>query len=393
MDERKIERAIEALSDDHFRTGSLTEDQVNRVLDKRGLSPEEGLTVRRQLEQLGLVSDPAEVGLAAVDLATTTNAPRANYRVDDDRRASAHGLLRKYLNEISSSKLLTPNEEIELARRIKVGGDASHLDKDDLLVQRQIKAGQAANDRMIQSNLRLVVSVAKAYARISGLDILDLVQEGTLGLMKAVERFDHTLGFRFSTYATWWIRQAITRGIANRGRMIRLPVHVTETLRKIRKVRRALRHERGRPPTVDEIAQQLGIPAAKVHFLQELREPISIEQPAGRDADTPIKDLVAGKVAPDADDLLVEKELARTVDEVLETLTPRQREVMELRFGLKDGTPRTLQEVGDMYGVTRERIRQIEAVALKRLRHPSRAQLLAAFVGEDTELSTEQDDD
>ena len=262
-----------------------------------------------------------------------------------------------YLKEIGRVPLLTPEEEIELAIRI--------ADND-----------QEAKDRLTKANLRLVVSIAKRYVG-RGMMFLDLIQEGNLGLIKSVDKFDYTKGFKFSTYATWWIRQAITRAIADQGRTIRIPVHMVETINKVKKTSNMLLHRDGKDPTPEDIAKELGMGVDKVRdILRISQEPVSLETPIGEEEDSHLGDFIPDDDALSPADAAAMTFLKTKVNDVLETLTPREAEVLRLRFGLKDGTQQTLEEVGNAFGVTRERIRQIEAKALRKLRHPSRSKHL-----------------
>ena len=266
-----------------------------------------------------------------------------------------------YLKEIGRVPLLSPEEEIELAQRMSSGDPY-------------------AKKRLSEANLRLVVSIAKRYVG-RGMMFLDLIQEGNLGLIKAVDKFDYTKGFKFSTYATWWIRQAITRAIADQARTIRIPVHMVETINKVKKTNSQLLHENGRDPTAEEIAARLEMPVDKVReILRVAQEPVSLETPIGEEEDSHLGDFIPDDDAPapaDAASMLLLKE---QLNDVLRTLTPREAKVLALRFGLEDGHPHTLEEVGSEFGVTRERIRQIEAKALRKLRHPSRARHLKGFM-------------
>ena len=262
-----------------------------------------------------------------------------------------------YLKEIGRVPLLTSDEESELARRI--------LDGDE-----------EASQRLVEANLRLVVSIAKRYLG-RGMQFLDLIQEGNLGLMKAVEKFDHTKGFKFSTYATWWIRQAITRAIADQARTILIPVHMGETINKIKKASSQLLHENGHEPTVEEIADYLNTPIDKIReAMRASQEPVSLETPIGEEEDSHLGDFIPDESALTPQEAAAQAMLKEQLNSVLATLTPREEKVIRLRFGLDDGRPRTLEEVGDEFEVTRERIRQIEAKALRKLRHPSRSKKL-----------------
>ena len=266
-----------------------------------------------------------------------------------------------YLKEIGRVPLLTPEEEIELAVRI--------MDGDEY-----------AKKRLSEANLRLVVSIAKRYVG-RGMQFLDLIQEGNLGLIKAVEKFDYTKGFKFSTYATWWIRQAITRAIADQARTIRIPVHMVETINKVKKVSSQLLHKNGHEPSAEEISQELDMPVDKVREIMRVaQEPVSLETPIGEEEDSHLGDFIPDDEAPAPADAASHTLLKEQLGEVLSTLTPREAKVLRLRFGLEDGRPRTLEEVGKEFDVTRERIRQIEAKALRKLRHPSRSKNFMVFL-------------
>ena len=266
-----------------------------------------------------------------------------------------------YLKEIGRVPLLSSDEETELAKRI-ANGDI------------------AAKKRLSEANLRLVVSIAKRYLG-RGMQFLDLIQEGNLGLIKAVDKFDHTKGFKFSTYATWWIRQAITRAIADQARTIRIPVHMVETINKVKKISSQLLHQNGHEPTAEEIAEVINMPTDKVRAIMRVaQEPVSLETPIGEEEDSHLGDFIPDEDAPAPQDAASHTLLKEQLAEVLATLTPREEQVLKLRFGLKDGRSRTLEEVGEEFHVTRERIRQIEAKALRKLRHPSRSKKLKDFL-------------
>ena len=266
-----------------------------------------------------------------------------------------------YLKEIGRVPLLSPEEEIELAIRIMDGDEK-------------------AKKRLSEANLRLVVSIAKRYVG-RGMQFLDLIQEGNLGLIKAVEKFDYTKGFKFSTYATWWIRQAITRAIADQARTIRIPVHMVETINKVKKVSSQLLHKNGHEPTAEEIADELDMPVDKVREIMRVaQEPVSLETPIGEEEDSHLGDFIQDDEAPAPADAASHTLLKEQLGDVLSTLTAREEKVLRLRFGLEDGRPRTLEEVGKEFDVTRERIRQIEAKALRKLRHPSRSKKLKDFL-------------
>ena len=266
-----------------------------------------------------------------------------------------------YLKEIGRVPLLSAEEEVELAIKMSQGD-------------------VAAKKRLSEANLRLVVSIAKRCVG-RGMQFLDLIQEGNLGLIKAVEKFDHTKGFKFSTYATWWIRQAITRAIADQARTIRIPVHMVETINKVKKVNSQLLHENGHEPTNEQIAEKLEMPVEKVREIMRVaQEPVSLETPIGEEEDSHLGDFIPDEDAPAPSDVASHTMLKEQLAEVLSTLTPREEKVLRLRFGLEDGRSRTLEEVGKEFNVTRERIRQIEAKALRKLRHPSRSKKLKDFL-------------
>ncbi len=266
-----------------------------------------------------------------------------------------------YLKEIGRVPLLSADEEVDLAVRMSQGDEA-------------------ARKRLSEANLRLVVSIAKRYVG-RGMQFLDLIQEGNLGLIKAVEKFDHTKGFKFSTYATWWIRQAITRAIADQARTIRIPVHMVETINKVKKVNSQLLHQNGHEPSSEQIAAELDMPVEKVREIMRVaQEPVSLETPIGEEEDSHLGDFIADDDSPAPSDVASHTLLKEQLEEVLSTLTPREEKVLKLRFGLEDGRSRTLEEVGKEFNVTRERIRQIEAKALRKLRHPSRSKRLKDFL-------------
>ncbi len=272
--------------------------------------------------------------------------------------------VRLYLREIGRIKLLSTDDEIKLARQIMAGGTA----------------GDKAKRKLVQANLRLVVSIAKKYVG-RGMLFLDLIQEGNLGLIRAAEKFDHERGFKFSTYATWWIRQAITRAIADQARTIRIPVHMVETINKLKKVTRRLSQERSRKPTEEELAAEMGISVLKLREIVKIaQEPLSLETPIGKEEDSRLGDFIEDSAADAPIKTVASELLKEDLAEVLCTLSPRERDVLRLRFGMDDGRQRTLEEVGQLFGVTRERIRQIEAKALRKLRHPNRRKKLEEYV-------------
>ncbi|MBQ7315179.1 MAG: RNA polymerase sigma factor RpoD [Clostridia bacterium] len=269
--------------------------------------------------------------------------------------------VRMYLKEIGKIPLLTPEQETYLAEQIVLGN-------------------QQAKDELITANLRLVVSIAKRHVG-KGMYFLDLIQEGNLGLIKAVEKFDHSKGYKFSTYATWWIRQAISRAIADQARTIRIPVHMVETIHKVSRTARQLLQDLGREPTTDEIAEKLGMTAERVREIMKIaQDPVSLETPIGEEEDSHLGDFVEDNDSPAPSDSASYSLLREQLCNILRTLTPREEQVIKLRFGLEDGRPRTLEEVGKQFQITRERIRQIEAKALRKLRHPSRSKTLKDYL-------------
>ena len=298
--------------------------------------------------------------------------------------------VRMYLKEIGKVPLLDPNEEIELAQKMSAGNLAQEqldsLESGDLdpvalkELQRLAKAGERAKQKLAEANLRLVVSIAKRYVG-RGMLFLDLIQEGNLGLIKAVEKFDYTKGYKFSTYATWWIRQAITRAIADQARTIRIPVHMVETINKVIRVSRQLLQELGHDPSPEEIAEEMNMPVDKVREIMKIaQEPVSLETPIGEEEDSHLGDFIPDEGASEPSEAASFTLLKEQLVDVLSTLTPREEKVLKLRFGIEDGRTRTLEEVGKEFNVTRERIRQIEAKALRKLRHPSRSKKLKDFL-------------
>ncbi|MBC7345926.1 MAG: RNA polymerase sigma factor RpoD [Clostridia bacterium] len=340
------------------KQGTLTYEQIMDALQGIELTPEQIEAIYDQLAQMGIEVLPEEKEIqelekaAQEDLEGDLSLPEG-ISLDDP--------VRMYLKEIGRIPLLTPEEEIELAKRIEQGDEE-------------------AKRRLAEANLRLVVSIAKRYVG-RGMLFLDLIQEGNLGLIKAVEKFDYRKGYKFSTYATWWIRQAITRAIADQARTIRIPVHMVETINKLIRVSRELLQELGREPTVEEIAHEMEVPVERVREIMKIaQEPVSLETPIGEEEDSHLGDFIEDEDAPAPAEAASYRLLKEQLEEVLDTLTPREEKVLRLRFGLDDGRSRTLEEVGQEFGVTRERIRQIEAKALRKLRHPSRSKKLKDYL-------------
>lgn len=297
--------------------------------------------------------------------------------------------VKDYLKQIGRVNLLNAEQEVDLSERIEAGLYAQHLldtesDKMDFKRRRELKwaanDGKLAKDHLLEANLRLVVSLAKRYTG-RGMLFLDLIQEGNLGLIRAVEKFDWKKGFKFSTYATWWIRQAITRAMADQARTIRVPVHMVEVINKLSRVQRQMLQDLGREPTPDELARELDMPVEKVQEVQKYgREPISLHTPLGEDGDSEFGDLIEDTDAIAPSDAVAFSLLQEQFKQVLETLSPREAGVIKMRYGLEDGQPKTLDDIGRVYGVTRERIRQIESKTMSKLRHPSRSQTLRDFL-------------
>ncbi len=334
----------------------------------------------------------AEITVPRVSSKTKTARTR-KYNSDNSVAMLTGDPVRMYLKEIGKVSLLTAAEEVDLAMKIEAGVEAmAQLDaseeeggvplerRERRRLSRIEQVGLDAKQQLIEANLRLVVSIAKRYVG-RGMLFLDLIQEGNLGLIRAVEKFDYTKGFKFSTYATWWIRQAITRAIADQARTIRIPVHMVETINKLVRIQRQLLQSLGREPTPEEIAEEMGLTPERVREIQKIsQEPVSLETPIGEEEDSQLGDFIeddAAVVPPDAASFsMLQEQLAKT----LEGLAERERKVITLRFGLEDGHPRTLEEVGREFGVTRERIRQIESKTLAKLRHPSRSQKLKDYL-------------
>lgn len=341
---------------DFFKDQSLEVEQMEKVLDFLEASGVDVLRISGNDEELILdddadiekMDDEEEIELDKIDLSVPEGV-------------SIEDPVRMYLKEIGKVSLLTADEEIELAKRMEQGDEE-------------------AKKRLAEANLRLVVSIAKRYVG-RGMLFLDLIQEGNLGLIKAVEKFDYRKGYKFSTYATWWIRQAITRAIADQARTIRIPVHMVETINKLIRVSRQLLQELGREPQPEEIAKEMDTSVDRVREIMKIaQEPVSLETPIGEEEDSHLGDFIEDQDAPAPADAASFTLLREQLEEVLETLTVREKRVLELRFGLEDGRSRTLEEVGQHFGVTRERIRQIEAKALRKLRHPSRSKRLKDFL-------------
>lgn len=356
--DKKPANPLKTLLDLGKSKGQLSSKEILDVLGDE-LDPEQIEKIYDALESNGIeiIEDTEDLSLDDLNI---------NENSDDDSEPAPDGVsiddpVKIYLKEIGRVPLLSPDEEVDLAIRISQGD-------------------VAAKKRLSEANLRLVVSIAKRYLG-RGMQFLDLIQEGNLGLIKAVEKFDHTKGFKFSTYATWWIRQAITRAIADQARTIRIPVHMVETINKVKKVSSQLLHQNGHKPSADDIAAELDMPVDKVREIMRVaQEPVSLETPIGEEEDSHLGDFIPDDDAPAPQDAASHTLLKEQLSDVLSTLTSREEKVLRLRFGLEDGRSRTLEEVGREFNVTRERIRQIEAKALRKLRHPSRSKKLKDFL-------------
>ena len=369
--QRSREERLSNLIEKGKKAGKLTLKEIADVIDGLNLSQEqmdrfydtlEELNIETVGEDLPPIDDddllPALDELEEIDEVTEEEIAEADSMADS---YSTDDPVRMYLKEIGKVNLLTQEEEIELAVRMSQGDEE-------------------AKRRMAEANLRLVVSIAKRYVG-RGMLFLDLIQEGNLGLIKAVEKFDYTKGYKFSTYATWWIRQAITRAIADQARTIRIPVHMVETINKVIRVSRQLLQELGHDPSAEEIAAEMNIPVEKVRdILKIAQEPVSLETPIGEEEDSHLGDFIPDEDASEPSEAASFSLLKEQLMSVLATLTPREEKVLRLRFGIEDGRTRTLEEVGKEFNVTRERIRQIEAKALRKLRHPSRSKKLRDFL-------------
>jgi RNA polymerase nonessential primary-like sigma factor len=313
--------------------------------------------------------------------------PEATTELDLDAQGPAADLVRVYLNGIGKTALLTAAEEVELAKRIEAGVFAQHMldTAARLSAQRKVELnaliadGHVAKNHLLEANLRLVVSLAKRYTG-RGMPLLDLIQEGNLGLIRAVEKFDYTKGFKFSTYATWWIRQAITRGMADQGRTIRLPVHLVEQVNKLARIKRDLHQQLGREATNEELAKESGLTPGKVaDLLDHARDPVSLDMPVGAEEDAPLGDFIEDSEATDAEGAVISGLLQDDLRRVLGTLDDREQHVIRLRYGIDDGQPRTLDQIGKRFGLSRERVRQIEREVMSKLRQGERAEKLRAY--------------
>ncbi len=346
--EEKVRNEAKKIAN-NYKNKTLTMSEFEKLTDKLSLQPDELSLVYEILREKGVeIEEDTDEDMKGI--------------VFDNIDATTDDSVKMYLKDIGQVPLLKPDEEIELAKRMSEGD-------------------VAAKNRLSEANLRLVVSIAKRYVG-RGMQFLDLIQEGNLGLMKAVEKFDHTKGFKFSTYATWWIKQSITRAIADQARTIRIPVHMVETINKTGRVSRQLLQTLGREPTTKEIADKMGITEEKVIEIQKIaQDPVSLEKPIGEEEDSHLGDFIEDNTSASPAEKAETKMLKEHLLEVLSSLTPRENEVIRKRYGLDDARPKTLEEVGREFNVTRERIRQIEAKALRKLRHPNRTKKLKDYIG------------
>lgn len=348
ISDQKLNEILKQIIDTYSYKGAITTNALCDVLEKYDTTPAQVDYVYKSIAEVGIqIIDEAERDRELYEQALS------DINLDDP--------VKMYLKDIGEVPLLSADDEIELAKRIQEGDEE-------------------AKKKLSEANLRLVVSIAKRYVG-RGMLFLDLIQEGNIGLMKAVEKFDYEKGFKFSTYATWWIRQAITRAIADQARTIRIPVHMVETINKLTRVSRVLLQTLGREPTPAEIAAEMGVSEERVREIQKIaQDPVSLETPIGEEEDSHLGDFIEDDRAVTPSDSVSTTMLKETLITVLSTLTPREEKVLRLRYGVDDGRPRTLEEVGKEFNVTRERIRQIEAKALRKLRHPSRSKHLKDFL-------------
>ncbi len=356
---KSMETVIKELIQRGKAAGHISTNEILETMGEIDFDPDQIEKLYDLMESVGVEIVEGVDDLSGEDIVSSEHSSQGNLLSGE--ASATDDPVKVYLKEIGTVPLLTADEEFELARRITEGDEK-------------------AKRRLSEANLRLVVSIAKRYLG-RGMQFLDLIQEGNLGLIRAVEKFDYSRGFKFSTYATWWIRQAITRAIADQARTIRIPVHMVETMNKVKRVSGQLLHNNGQEPTPEEVAAELNLPVEKIkEVMRASKDPVSLDTPIGEEDDSHLGDFIpdSDAVAPadEASHMLLKEHLL----EILDTLTPREKKVLEMRFGISDGKPRTLEEVGKEFDVTRERIRQIEAKALRKLRHPSRSRRLKDYL-------------
>jgi len=383
--DERISEAIEYLCELGRRQGVVTFDDILTVLPEVENHIDQLEEVFSLLFEQGIDVRPNEEGEEEIRQGKASVAIQS--QLDDSDEVGIDDPINLYLREIGRVPLLTAEEEIALAKRMERGrlarrelSQAVNDEERQRQLQLAIRDGQAAHEHLVKANSRLVVSVAKKYVG-RGVPFLDLIQEGNIGLIRAVRKFDYRRGYKFSTYATWWIRQAITRAIADQARTIRVPVHMYEQINRLTRTARALAQQLGREPTYEELAEEIGISPRKVQqILRISQRPLSLEMPVGEEEDSSLGDLIEDQMAEAPADSATQSLLRETFRDLLESLSPREARILALRFGLVDGHSYTLEEVGQKFGVTRERIRQIEARALGRLRHPSRSRRLRDYL-------------
>lgn len=374
--------------------GFVTIEDVVEALEEEVLDDEDALeSVLGELRKAGVELELAEVPDEDEDLAAVAKPlledTEEDWR-DEDYALDGIGVddtVALYLREMARVPLLSNEEEVDLAQKIELGRESERLLRDNghsgderATLEFKIEQGREARDHLIRANTRLVVSIAKKYIG-RGVPFLDLIQEGNLGLMKAVEKFEYQRGYRFSTYATWWIRQTITRAIADQGRTIRVPVHMSDRIRRLYRRAQEIEQERGARPTAEELGEEMGLEARKVQWMMRVSwQPLSLERPVGEDEDSELSNFIEDEYTPTPSDMTYQEMLRDHLEEALATLNPREVRILRMRFGLQNGQSYTLEEVGKKFGLTRERIRQIEGQALRRLRHPSRSRDLRDYL-------------
>jgi RNA polymerase primary sigma factor len=374
--------------------GFVTIEDVVEVLEDEIIDDEDALEsvlgeLRKAGVELELEEEPDDEEVLATAAKALPEGSDENWE-EDDYALDGIGVddtVALYLREMARVPLLSNEEEVDLAQKIERGRESERLLRDNghnreerLLLETDIEQGREARDHLIRANTRLVVSIAKKYMG-RGVPFLDLIQEGNLGLMKAVEKFEYQRGYRFSTYATWWIRQTITRAIADQGRTIRVPVHMSDRIRRLYRRAQEIEQERGVRPTAEELGEEMGLEARKVQWMMRVSwQPLSLERPVGEDEDSELSNFIEDEFTPTPSDTTYQELLRDHIEEALATLNPREVRILRMRFGLQNGQSYTLEEVGKKFGLTRERIRQIEGQALRRLRHPSRSRDLRDYL-------------